>query len=757
MRVVYPCRSSRFALPHYTLSYRVHVTFHQEVLHWSPDLEAMTNNRDSPHVRSVSRNETRNVPTGTGPPGNNQESSPGRDVLMQLGIDDITRSMLAHRDEVATQGAVRRIYLDLLSRIGMDCEPSRLTELRLGSSLDDCRAESLTKRYSRTERKVASLSERLEETYGTILAQNSSLTQRVLVLEKEIRGLRSEMVTQRLPVLDNVNRRNNVTEPSVLIESVREPGVAQHDHPAPLQIPAARADEAQTRSAHAPNVTRLPTSAPSEINVPGLPLQEFTNDDTCPGLVPHETMLNQFTNVVSYTNYRLKNRRVIPTTRETELLARTKKSFDGLYPRLETFNGKKPITLLSFLSTIREGFDHLFVSEAVGVSLLSFYLEGSAKSVYVAQTQSGARSTNVLNKTWPYVVHALIKRFLTDDVLQEAYENVTTVTQKSNEDENAFADRLGDLVRNCAGVFTDREIVQYYARGLSPLIRERVLYALRNMRDYERDDLTAVRRLASAEGSSVRSLRTVPSTSTRVRTHAPVRPVLSVSGDPLPPFEPAEEDPDLRYDPMYSLNMVEALDNVTSPVGGSVLAIRQDNDRESTKLVDRVNRRVSDVPALTDEQIQQAYFVIPEDYWSLNCWSCRECGHSTFTCPYLYPNQRLFFAYQYYCYQVEQNPSMKNFLQDRARKRSQYGQPRTRGNLPQGNRQPYSGNERQPSRILPSTNPRSNNRLQQSNVQGGNVRNGHTVQFVNEPYDAALTGNESGDSSVSSDQGNGRG
>ena len=118
------------------------------------------------------------------------------------------------------------------------------------------------------------------------------------------------------------------------------------------------------------------------------------------------------------------------------------------------------------------------------------------------------------------MVHALIKRFLTEDVLQEAYENVSSVTQKSNEDENAFADRLGDPVRNCAGVFTYREIVQYYARGLSPLIREQVLYALRNMRDYERDDITAVTRLAAAEGSYVRLLRAAPSTSTRVRTQA---------------------------------------------------------------------------------------------------------------------------------------------------------------------------------------------------------------------------------------------
>ena len=146
-----------------------------------------------------------------------------------------------------------------------------------------------------------------------------------------------------------------------------------------------------------------------------------------------------------------------------------------------------------------------------------------------------------------------------------------------------------------------------------------------------------------------------------------VSSVLSISGDPPPRFEPAEEDREVFYDPMFSLNMV---DNVTCSIGWSVLAIRDDNNREMTKLVDRVNGQVSEALALSAEKIRQAYFVIPQDYWAWNCWSFRECEHSSFTCPYFYPSQRFFFANQYLCYQIEQNPNMKNFLQDRARKRS---------------------------------------------------------------------------------------
>ena len=136
-------------------------------------------------------------------------------------------------------------------------------------------------------------------------------------------------------------------------------------------------------------------------------------------------MLSQSTTVVSYANYRLKSRKVVSSTSETELLSRTKESFDGLYLLLETFNGKQYITSLNLLSTIREGLDQFYV----GFSLLSFYIEGSAKSVCTAQNLSGARTTIVLKRTWPQVAHTLIRRFLTDDNVQEAYWNVMSVTK----------------------------------------------------------------------------------------------------------------------------------------------------------------------------------------------------------------------------------------------------------------------------------------------------------------------------------------
>ena len=48
---------------------------------------------------------------------------------------------------------------------------------------------------------------------------------------------------------------------------------------------------------------------------------------------------------------------------------------------------------------------------------------------------------------------------------------------------------------------------------------------------------------------------------------------------------------------------------------------------------------------LTENQVAQALSAIPSDYWTLQCWTCREAGHSAFTCPTLTLAQRIFFAY----------------------------------------------------------------------------------------------------------------
>ena len=62
------------------------------------------------------------------------------------------------------------------------------------------------------------------------------------------------------------------------------------------------------------------------------------------------------------------------------------------------------------------------------------------------------------------------------------------------------------------------------------------------------------------------------------------------------------------------------------------------------------------MPKLSEEQARDALSVIPTDYWGFNCWTCKNAGHSTFTCPTLTPEQRIYYAYCYFLYKCKDNP-----------------------------------------------------------------------------------------------------
>ena len=83
-------------------------------------------------------------------------------------------------------------------------------------------------------------------------------------------------------------------------------------------------------------------------------------------------------------------------------------------------------------------------------------------------------------------------------VLQAAYDKITDAKQKKEEDETAFADRLISAARESCNVFEDRELVNYYIRGLLPSTRDAVKERVRQLPTQEQGDITAVHLVAQA-------------------------------------------------------------------------------------------------------------------------------------------------------------------------------------------------------------------------------------------------------------------
>ena len=250
-----------------------------------------------------------------------------------------------------------------------------------------------------------------------------------------------------------------------------------------------------------------------------------------PGLEPAQTMLKVSEKVIDYRLYRLPDTTAEPTSSDLQHMYRLKKQVDGLYPALGAYSGAQPVHLLEFLTTFKEAMIGLGKSEGCAVRVLAYFLEGDAKDVYQAQTSAGAVHVgDVLSQTWPYVVHHLLIRFLTDDVLQEAHDAVARATQRDDEDEVAFAQRIEHAARDCHHVFAPVDLVSHYVRGLKEAVRERVQELVRGLPLSERSVLAKVRSVAASEGRAQRAMFKAHAPSTSSWAPSRVRPSRRQAG-----------------------------------------------------------------------------------------------------------------------------------------------------------------------------------------------------------------------------------
>ena len=277
------------------------------------------------------------------------------------------------------------------------------------------------------------------------------------------------------------------------------------------------------------NITTSETSAP----LPEGAADFLSGTDIgpyAPGLEPLRTTIRAFETVIDYRFYRLNNRCALPTGNELDYMHKTKRSLEHLHSSLEPFDGSEPIDLIDFLCTMKEGMDALGKSEAVAVRVLSYFLTGAPKDVYVGQVSpSTKKRVSPLAGTWPFVVHALLQRFLTRDVLREAHDKVVNARQMDGEDEIAFAQRVENAARACRFVFDPADVTNYFVSGLSDATRFRVQEAVKRWPEKDAANLAAVRDFAVGEGRAQRSgARPMPNTT---RSGAPIKAKTSARGD----------------------------------------------------------------------------------------------------------------------------------------------------------------------------------------------------------------------------------
>ena len=346
-----------------------------------------------------------------------------------------------------TRALIARLEADHFSRLGHLTAP--LEQLREG------------------QRDMSIRAVEMESAIGSITSNLNALSHRVSGLELNLqRPSRSEHPLHNHGHGPTKGPQGGASKiaPSQLPPSfnARLPFTAQYSAPPLISLdPKAVGSNGALNSA--PKLITTATSSaplPDGANLESLPAR---TGPFARGLEPLQTMLPPFVRVVDYRRYQLDNTEPVPNGAELRDLYRLKTQFDGLYPTLGTYSGANPISLLGFLSTLKEAFNAYGTSEAVAVRALAYFLAKEAKNMYQAQVNPGALdSRNALEVTWPYVTNALIRRFLADDVLQSAYDAVVRATQGASEDEIKFAQRITDAARECCYVFQPMELVNSY-------------------------------------------------------------------------------------------------------------------------------------------------------------------------------------------------------------------------------------------------------------------------------------------------------
>ena len=210
------------------------------------------------------------------------------------------------------------------------------------------------------------------------------------------------------------------------------------------------------------------------------------------------------------------------------------------------------MALLAFLHDLVEAFDGRQFSEATAVQPLGLWLTDRAKSVYDSLIRNGRSTTQSrMRTTWPFMVHTLLDKFITNDLLRDERKVVTDARQKENESVKEYARRLEEAADLCRHVFTQTELVHCFVLGLHPSTM--VLVHIQLGDDTDKADFVTVQYLAGRCEVSATSLAPATpsasskptSTTNRRRPEERTAFLVSTTAPPLPspPTTPAQSWP----------------------------------------------------------------------------------------------------------------------------------------------------------------------------------------------------------------------
>ena len=358
-------------------------------------------------------------------------------------------------------------------------------------------------------------------------------------------------------------------------------------------------------------------------------------------------MIQDFSAVANYRMYRLDNTSKLVISGNAGRIAKYVQNCRGLRPTMRSFDGTDAIQLLPFLKDIRITFNAQHLTESVAIRVFAHFLERDAERFYTSYTMRGIRAGQLHDDTsWPGPVNQFIKRYLTDDVLGEAFDAVASARQLPHETENTFADQLESAAFRCTAVLLEQALAHYFVRGLSATTRAAVAETVQRLPGQQKTELSTIRRIATAEGTTYRARRGLPLPNPKPAARGVRALRLHGTSSPATALHIGEDE--WQSDPVL---ITQGFDRAggrppppaTTDSAGSFATAFAHAPRaprvpnHNVAELD-ISRREGDrlppyVPRLTDEEARHATTFASTDGSAYVCWLCRTYSHAMYACP----------------------------------------------------------------------------------------------------------------------------
>jgi len=177
----------------------------------------------------------------------------------------------------------------------------------------------------------------------------------------------------------------------------------------------------------------------------------------------------RFIPVLNYRRYRLVN---TDPRQDADITAEVGLHVRRLDHSLKTrkFTGLKPVGVISFLDHFKRECDMNRISEGAALLCLPKFLDGDAFISFDANQSIGFEDVGGFS-TYPAAVNYLLRTYASDVNIEAAVDAFESIQQDEKESVQDFARRVRKTARECGGVYTERELITRFQRGIRQEIR----------------------------------------------------------------------------------------------------------------------------------------------------------------------------------------------------------------------------------------------------------------------------------------------